>query len=395
MQTTATLLTPPGRGGIAVISLSGPLADAILPAVFRPRQSHAESSPTALRLGHLVDGEQVIDEAVICKHALGWEINIHGGPAVTKAVLELLVRHGATASNAPAASLHAAHPRWNNPSIGRELLSALPHAKSELVLAALCCQWSDGISRLARSIPQNQLPAATNTALATSLALAAEGFKTMHRLLHPPEIVLAGPPNAGKSTLANLLAGRQVSIVHEQPGTTRDWVRELTVMNGVPVHLTDTAGIWDVPTNGNPLAHQVDSQAVQRAKQAAQKADMIVILTPADAPEETHTLAYDAVFTARTPDRDNPRPAQLRVTTKCDLRPGRECSDVNISAQTGEGIDSLRQAIVKKLGLADFNPRSPMAFTARQAQHLALAAHALQKNDADSARAELDTMLAT
>ena len=97
--------------------------------------------------------------------------------------------------------------------------------------------------------------------LPAMLRRAAGRLALIRRLLEPAEVVLAGPPNVGKSTLANALIGRQVSLVHDQAGTTRDWVRHLAVLCGVPVHVTDTAGLWDAPAG-------VDAQAVGRAAPA-------------------------------------------------------------------------------------------------------------------------------
>ena len=370
-----------------MILLAGPEAGEILQAIFRPGKSHADSADNTLRLGHLADGEQLLDEAVVCSRGQSWEINIHGGPAVTKAAMELLVRRGAKALPSPAATHGLAHPKWNNPAIGQELADALPLARSELTLAALCHQWSGGISELARTVMDGD----HSTQPQQALHQAASGLKIMHRLLHPPEVVLAGPPNAGKSTLANLLVGRQVSIVHEQPGTTRDWVRELAVIDGVPVYLTDTAGIWEIPASLSPLADHVDAEAVHRARQIMHKADLVLLLTPANAPDASHSI-LDALQTDRRPG-SHPTQAVLRVTTKCDLHPHIRQADACISADTGEGIGSLRKAIRNALGLADLNPCSPLAFTARQADYLTQAAESLKAGDIASAIAALTKLL--
>jgi len=94
-RTVASLQTPPGKGGIAVILLRGPLCSVILDDIFRPLRSHAASQPGALQLGRIVCDGRTVDEAVVRRESDVAEINIHGGPAVTKAVLELLARRGA------------------------------------------------------------------------------------------------------------------------------------------------------------------------------------------------------------------------------------------------------------------------------------------------------------
>lgn len=367
--TFACLHTPPGRGGIAVISLCGPGAAAILQHVFVPRPSHAKGGPGGLQLGHLADGGQRIDEAIV--HQLGdlAEINIHGGPAAAQATLEALQRHGAKVGPAgegeAAAGLGAAHPAWANPAIGAELLAVLPQAPSIQVVAALTQQWSGGISALARRCMQQ-----ASAADAAGLAAAAQRLAVARRLLSPAEVVLAGPPNAGKSTLANVLAGRAVSIVHDTAGTTRDWVRELALLEGLPVWLTDTAGLWQRP--GGPGA-AIEREAVNRAMQCVRRADLVVLLGEVD-------------------DRDLGHAPVLRVHAKCDVAPA-PAGALAICAHTGEGLAQLKREILLRLGLADFDPAVPMAFTGRQAKLLSSAAAAIEAGKLDAARASLGELL--
>jgi tRNA modification GTPase len=239
--------------------------------------------------------------------------------------------------------------------------------------------------------------------LAQRLRQAAGRLTIMQKLLHPPEVVLAGPPNAGKSTLANALVARPVSIVHAMAGTTRDWIREQAVIDGRAVWLTDTAGLWDVD-------HAVDAEAVRRAWDRIDSADLVLLCNPADAPPENS--ASNTMHALPLP-RDIHAPT-LAVTTKADLlsngarrstrsaattreaagatpRPDQNRNDndpsihnselithnLSVSAETGEGLPALRTAILEKLGLADIDPAAPAAFTQRQADLLNHAADAL------------------
>jgi len=361
----AWLATPPGKGGIAVLTLSGDRAEDVLAAVFRPRPAHAATGPDVLRLGHLLDARGVIDEAIVCSRGREVEINIHGGPLAARAALEALARCGArVVPSRPAAteSFPLAHPRWGNPAVGRELLEALPAARGPLALAALTRQWAGGLSALAAAAPD---PAA--------LRRAADALPAMRRLLAPAEVVLAGPPNAGKSSLANALAGRDISIVHDAPGTTRDWVRELALMDGVPVWLTDTAGVWDPPEG-------VDAEAVRRARQRVAGADLVLLLEPAG----EHFAAPDWLEATR----------RIRVASKCDLHPPGAGAGLAVSAASGAGLDRLRRAIVRELGLDRLDPAEAMAFTPRQAELLAIAAAAAERGDPAAARAALRALLA-
>jgi len=345
-RTIVTVQTPPGRGGIAVIELSGDGADEILRAAFAPRAA-GETGAGRLQLGRIVDGGETLDEAIVCRTAGGAEISVHGGPVVVRRVLELLARLGATAAAPGTAdsAFSAAHRLWNNPAVGREMLAALPLARSAVVVAALSRQWSAGLSELAACSPAD----------ASALRAAAGRIERMRRVLHPAEVVLAGPPNAGKSTLANALVGRAVSIVSDTPGTTRDWVRELALPGGLPVWLTDTAGLWDVQS-------PEDAEAVRRARDRAGQADLVLLVESGEP--------------FRVPDWLDARRV-LRVAAKCDLPGETSACDVRVSARTGEGMDAMREAILAALGLGGFDPSEAMAFTDRQAGLLARAADAL------------------
>ena len=395
-QTSAGLLTAPGAGGIAVILLQGDGSGQILSKIFRPRPAHVAAGPGRLQLGHLInpDDGSILDEAIVHRRDDQAEINIHGGPRVVRNVLDAICRLGAVldqpgpANNA--AGLPASHPQWNNPAIGREMLEILPRCQSLLAAEAISRQWSGGISALGnRALTEaSQLPKAS---LAGELAQAADEFVVMCRLAQPCEVVLAGEPNAGKSTLANLLLGRQASIVHQTPGTTRDYVRELAIVDGVPIWLTDTAGLWQTPAGDDGLQHAVDSQAVSRARVRIAQADLVVLLAHGT------TQPVLAMQSQRV----------LRVWSKCDISgPPAESAvsaavsavsaknfDLAISAQTGEGVAELKRAIRRELGLGDLDLSLPRAFTHRQADLLAGAGRSIADGDADSARALLDQLL--
>ncbi|MBS3733901.1 MAG: 50S ribosome-binding GTPase [Phycisphaerae bacterium] len=368
--TVASPLTPPGRGGIGAIHLSGPRCERILAAVFRPRVPAERCGELAL--GWLIDPAdgEAIDQVLVARGKNEAEINLHGGPAVQTVALELLAAYGADVAAADATEgLDASHPQWDNPAIGHEMLRHLPQAGSLLAAVALSAQWAGGLSRLARHV----LETGASETTATDLRAAARGVAAMRRLLAPTEVVIAGPPNAGKSALANALVGRQVSIVHNHAGTTRDWVRSPAVIDGVLIGLTDTAGLWSAPER-----ESVDAEAVRRARGRAEQADLVLLASPGG--------------TAHVPDWLGDDPV-LRVATKADVSDVSPMADVAVSVRTGAGLDALRKAVVAALGLAAFQPTDPAAFTQRQQRLLDRAAEAIECDDPDSAHAELQELL--
>ena len=370
MTATARIQTPPGRGGIAVIALSGPRAEALLAEIFRPLASHADAPASAVQLGKLLDADgRTLDEVVIARTAAGAvEINIHGGPAVARAALNRLASLGADIAPAqPAApeSFHPAHPTWSNPAIGREMLDLLPADAGELVVEVVTRQWSAGLSALAND------PNAT----AQDLRAAAAQLQTTAKLLNPPEIVLVGPPNVGKSTLANALVGRNVSIVHHTPGTTRDWVREQALIRGVPIWLTDTAGLFEFPDD--PAG--IEAESVRRARAQAEQADLVLLISAGEAPTPTPDwLHAKNVLTVAAKADQGPPPGEFAAT---------------VSAETNQGLDTLGDTILNALGLARLDPTTPAAFTQRQADHLLAAADALDAGDKSGARRRLESLL--
>ena len=375
--------TPPGRGGIAVLALRGPEVDAILAEAFRPvssagsaGESGAAAHDNVLQLGHVVDGPRVIDQAIVARRGDLAEINIHGGPAAAAAVLHRLGDLGAVVLPAsPAATIcfRPSHPAMHNPARGAEMLGALPDAASPRVAAALTQQWSAGLSELAARV-LDHVPARS----AAELRAAATRRGIMRRVLCPAEVVLAGAPNAGKSTLANALLGRAASIVHDRPGTTRDWVREQALFRGLPVWLTDTAGLWETPDS-------VDAEAVRRTGRRIAAADLVLLL--GDGRMESLPAWLGELC----------RPGKLRVlrvATKTDIAPPPPEADAAVCALTGQGLDELALRIMAALGLGDFDATLPAAFTDRQEALLTKAADALDTGQAEQARATLRELLA-
>jgi len=439
-DTFASLLTPPGCGAIAVVLLAGPAAGDIVAKVFRP-MSKATTGRRNVQIGRLADGDDVIDEAVLAAIGGGkapngdsaqgedfFEINLHGGSVVVRRALELLSRAGAAivAGGAGGAcqgghALPVAHPRWNNPAIGEEMLNSLPLARSALAVAALSRQWSAGLSELACGLlaPPPRAPVAGRRAsgkraakggkhagspTAERLRHAAAALERMNRLLRPAEVVIAGPPNVGKSQLANVLVGRQVSLVHPEAGTTRDWVREIAVLDGLPVWVTDTAGLWQ---GGGA----VDAEAVRRARRCIAGADLVLLLAEGGAPQRPDWLVGRVVTVLSKADLRRPAdPATARLSST--LRPGSiELAEIGpegnspksgrpaggadavVSALTGQGLAELKAVIIERIGLGGFDPHQPAAFTDRQAQLLLEAASALDGRDGAAAEAAVGRLL--
>ena len=172
-------------------------------------------------------------------------------------------------------------------------------------------------------------------------------------------LAIVGPPNAGKSSLLNALSGQDSAIVTDIPGTTRDVLRETIDLDGIPVHVADTAGLRDTED-------VIEAEGVRRARQALATADIVLLL-------EDATVAAQADLAVLT---GLPTEAHcLRVANKVDLLSADErrlrmgaAGDqrIWISARTGEGLDALRQAVREAVGAAAADGAAGGCFSARQ-----------------------------
>jgi tRNA modification GTPase len=189
-------------------------------------------------------------------------------------------------------------------------------------------------------------------------------------------IVLAGEPNVGKSSLLNRLAGDDVAIVTDIPGTTRDAIRQVIDLDGVPAHIVDTAGLRE-------SADPVERIGVQRAWAAIETADVVVHLLDAREP----TGHIDDVILQRLPSAA----ARIIAVNKIDLvgqtavvQHREPDTTVWLSAKTGEGVDLLREVLLKRLG---WEERGEGVFLARE-RHLRALTTARAHLDAASLRTQ-------
>lgn len=199
-----------------------------------------------------------------------------------------------------------------------------------------CASWRERLRQLmARQealidFPDENLPPEVEeelrhgiSALYDEMQAALQAAPAAERLREGLEFVILGPPNAGKSTLLNALAGEEVAIVSDIPGTTRDAVGVRVDLGGVPVHLTDTAGLRDT-------GDMIEAEGVRRAKAKAEASDFVILVA---APGEN--------FAAPPPSA-----AVLRIRTKADIVANSK--EFCVSAKTGHGMAALRARLVEE-----------------------------------------------
>lgn len=369
------VLTPDGRGAIAVVRVWGPAALAIADAVFRPRRgrSLATSAPGVPRLGRMGAGlgDEVI--AVVVEGAEPEvEVHCHGGSAAVALVAEALQAAGAERRQPVAWVRHA-----SRSAVAAEaevdLVRAATVRTAEILLEQTQGALEDEVRRGLARLPDE--PAAVVADLEELLRRAEIGL----RLATGWHVVLAGRPNVGKSRLLNALAGFDRAIVAPLPGTTRDVVTARVAFDGWPIELADTAGLRDP-------ADAIEAQGVERARARHGEADLVV-------------LVLDRSEPLCTGDRSllEAHPRALLVASKCDLPAAWDavCLPAHaVSAQRGDGIEALGLAIARRLVPSPPSPGAGVPFRPRQVRRIEDALRALRAGDLSGAKVMLNALLA-
>jgi len=372
------IATAPGRAGIGVLRISGPQLQPIVEALF-----HKVLVPRQANLLTLRDGQgHSIDQLIAIFFAAPasftgediLELQCHGGlqllEVVMKRCLELGQDHGLVIAEPGEFSLRA---YLNNKIdlVQAEAIADLIDAQSEAAVlgAARSLQgaFSDDVNSLIEEItqlrilvestldfPEEELEFLENAHARQRLTMvmnrlhALRESATQGKILRDGiQLVLAGPPNVGKSSLLNRLAGEEVAIVTPIAGTTRDRVRESITINGVPMHIIDTAGL-------RSTSDLVETKGIERSWEAIRAADLVVFLQDSGALGATENVT-NSELRAQILKALPPNCPILEVGNKSDLlgspTPNMVAAQtLLISAKTGEGIEALKQEILRLVG---------------------------------------------
>lgn len=393
-DTIAAIATPPGRGGIGIIRLSGARALAIACAVLRRESLPARQAVFAVFRD---DDGGAIDEGLALyfqgpRSFTGEdvvELQGHGGPVVMdlllRRVLELGARMARPGEFSERAFLNDRLDLAQAEAIA-DLIDAGSEEAARSAVRSLEGVFSRKVAALVESLIQLRIYVeaaidfpdeeidflsdghveggirAVQAELEDVLAQARQGALLREGM----QVVIAGRPNAGKSSLMNALAGFEAAIVTDIAGTTRDVLRERIQIDGMPLHVIDTAGLRET-------SDVVEREGVRRALAEVEKADCVLFV---------HDLGEDGDPLVQAAGYFSPLPAPeklLLVGNKCDLAAaqdagsrlrrdpsGRDYTEVVLSARSGQGLGDLREALKTRMG---FQGGESGVFTARR-RHL-------------------------
>ena len=387
-DTIVARATPAGRGGVGIIRISGTaagdIAVALLGRLPKPRYAtysgFCDTDGTSLDSGialwfpgpHSFTGEDVL------------EIQGHGGAVVIDLLLERITALGARLAEPGEFSKRAflndkldltqAEAIVDLIDSGSRVAARAAQRSLQGEFSHAVMQLNDRITELrihveaAIDFPDEDIDFLSDSGLLERVSVVDGAFSELTRsaregclLREGATLVLAGKPNAGKSSLLNALSGYSAAIVTDVPGTTRDVIKEHIDLDGLPLSIIDTAGL-------RTSADIVEQEGVRRTHEQLRQADLAILVIDENNPAEAEELIADM-------------PADLqiiKVLNKCDLinrQPGlsEDGSAIYVSALTGAGLDDLRSLLKQRLG---YLPSESGSITARR-RHLVILAAAL------------------
>ncbi|MCR5413900.1 MAG: tRNA modification GTPase [Kiritimatiellae bacterium] len=349
-DTIAAIATAPGKSGVAVVRVSGPDAFAVAGKVARRRPEPGRivfADFSGLDKGILLafksprsyTGEDTV------------EFQCHGGAVTPRRILAAAIAAGARLAGRGEFTFRA----FMNGKLsleGAEGVLSLIEARTDRAADDALAALSGESTRRAKvlyscivelsatlehaldvdegELPGDFLPGVERRIAALRADLESEESRARACAMRREGalVVLAGAPNAGKSSLLNALLSEDRAIVSPVPGTTRDAIEAWTDLRGWPVRLVDTAGLRE-------SGDAIESEGVRRAKGLISKADLTVVLFPADAPLPAAP--------------ETPAGNSIAVLSKADLAEGPADGLLRVSAKTGEGVEALKDAMAERL----------------------------------------------
>ncbi|MDT8451355.1 MAG: tRNA uridine-5-carboxymethylaminomethyl(34) synthesis GTPase MnmE [Gammaproteobacteria bacterium] len=383
-DTIAAVATPPGQGGVGIVRVSGKqaryIAGQLLAKKISPRYAHY--------LPFLDAEKQTIDSGIALffegPHSFTGEdvleLQAHGGPFILDILLKRVLSLGARPARAGEFSERA----FLNDKIDlaqaeaiADLIAAESHEAARAAMHSLNGEFSKEINALVEQLtqlrihveaaldfPEEEIDFLADKAIENKLKTVTEKLQQVKasakqgRLLKEGmTVVIAGKPNAGKSSLLNQLSGQDTAIVTNIPGTTRDILREHIQIDGLPLHIIDTAGLRE-------SEDIVEKEGIRRALKEIEKADRLLYVMDSDSVEEEKEVIKN--FSAKLGITFVRNKIDTNNIAACVKEKSEKITEIYLSAKTGAGIDLLKQHLKECMG---FETRVEGKYMARR-RHL-------------------------
>ncbi|NDV90874.1 tRNA uridine-5-carboxymethylaminomethyl(34) synthesis GTPase MnmE [Alteromonas sp. 345S023] len=390
-DTITAQATAPGRGGVGIVRVSGPhakdIAQAIVPQPLTPRMATYTRFEDAKK--HVIDqgialffagpnsftGEDVL------------ELQGHGGQVVMDMLLDAILATGKARLAKPGEFSEQAFLNDKLDLAQAEAIADLIDASSQQAarsaLRSLQGEFSQQINQLSNQIvhlrmyveaaidfPEEEIDFLSDGKVSTdldgilaSLEIIRTQAKQGSLLREGMQVVIAGRPNAGKSSLLNALAGRESAIVTDIAGTTRDVLKEHIHIDGMPLHIIDTAGLRESPD-------KVEQIGIERAWQAIGEADHVLFVIDSTTTQSTDPYDIWPEFMAKLPPgmpvtviRNKADLSTLDVGLATVTTAHGDISVINLSAKEGDGVETLKAHLAKTMG---FDTTTEGQFIARR-----------------------------
>lgn len=396
IETIAAIATAPGEGAVAIVRVSGPDSLAIADRIFDGKGARPSTRPGGSFVHGLIAGDQgVADEVILLIYRApnsytredSIEIQGHGGSAAIQRILRAVLSAGARLAE-PGEFTKRAFLNGRIDLVQAEAVLDLIRARTDRAAQAALEQISGTLSTAFNGLYDNTLSACGDLESSldfsedemppTLLKDVAQKLRTIevdfrklldswddgHILRDGARVAIVGQPNVGKSTLLNALLGRERAIVTPLAGTTRDTIEEHIVINGYEVRLIDTAGLRD-------SSCLIESEGIRRTRDTINQSDVIIYVIDGSCP-----FSSDDAQQIKTAPRSKTIIAinKSDITIDKTLKPlATDWSAIFISATRKEGLDELRNLIIKTLGVHGSLPHR--AVISERHRRLLISAH--------------------
>ncbi|PWW82490.1 tRNA uridine-5-carboxymethylaminomethyl(34) synthesis GTPase MnmE [Prosthecochloris marina] len=409
----AAIATPVGVGALAVVRMSGEgvfsIADKVFSKVRSPETSLADSPGYTAHFGKLHDGDRMIDEVIVLVFRSPdsftvedmVEITCHGGPVVTQQVLKLLLDSGCRLAE-PGEFTRRAFLNGRIDLLQAEAIGEMIHARSESAYRTAVNQMKGGLSGKLGALREQLLQSCALLELELDFSEEDVEFQSREELSGQIEMLqreveqlvdsyqhgrllsegvataIIGKPNAGKSTLLNVLLGEERAIVSHMPGTTRDYIEEFFIYDKTMFRLTDTAGLRDAE-------EEIEHEGIRRSYEKIAEADLILYLMDIGSSDYEQEVPAIAELREKHPDGKLLIIANKTDTTEDSMKrmeivsEKTGCKVLGISALKQDGLDVLKAEMNMMVeGLDKLHDASVLVTSMRHYEALRNAADALQ-----------------